>query len=306
MSVVASRRTLLSVVVVAIIVESEVAQAVMPPGWQGPCTLIWNNDQCQLLTTPSSATTTPEACATACTATAECTAINWNRDTAGTGSRCQLRGCNASAAPAPTWSVPDWVGYSTFPLPPSPPPPPPSGLLKVELTKAAATDGAVCLDGSPPVYYFRAGAGSGSRSYILFLEGGGWCAGIGTPVGGFDSCLARSITGLGSSLGYGPTMSGSGEAGALFSTDPTVNPRFHNWNVAYAKYCDGGSFSGNRCRVKNPPQPPAASLCGAFPPSSALIHYDHWDTCIYNTSKYVCKESASVPFFFLIFGLSYQ
>jgi len=36
------------------------------------------------------------------------------------------------------------------------------------------------------------------------------------------------------------------EGGATLSADPTVNPRFYNWNVAYAHYCDGASFAGNR------------------------------------------------------------
>jgi hypothetical protein len=135
--------------------------------------------------------------------------------------------------------VPYWEAYANFTLPPSPPPPPPAppppgALLKVELTEAAAKDGAVCLDGSAPVYYFRPGSGGGVTSYILFLEGGGWCAGYNVSVGGFDSCLSRSKGGLGSSKGYGPTA-GAGEAGNLFSSDPTANPKFYNWNVAYAK-----------------------------------------------------------------------
>ena len=28
--------------------------------------------------------------------------------------------------------------------------------------------------------------------------------------------------------------------------DFAIDPRFWNWNIAYAKYCDGASFSGNR------------------------------------------------------------
>jgi hypothetical protein len=37
-----------------------------------------------------------------------------------------------------------------------------------------------------------------------------------------------------------------GEGGDFLSANPQLNPRFHNWNIAYAKYCDGASFSGNR------------------------------------------------------------
>ena len=32
----------------------------------------------------------------------------------------------------------------------------------------------------------------------------------------------------------------------MLPLDSAVDPRFWNWNIAYAKYCDGGSFSGNR------------------------------------------------------------
>lgn len=34
---------------------------------------------------------------------------------------------------------------------------------------------AVCNDGSPAAYYYRAGIGWSSRQWLVFLEGGGWC-----------------------------------------------------------------------------------------------------------------------------------
>lgn len=40
-------------------------------------------------------------------------------------------------------------------------------------------------------------SGSGARSWILFFEGGGWCAGVDTAVGGFDACAARARVGRG-------------------------------------------------------------------------------------------------------------
>ena len=46
----------------------------------------------------------------------------------------------------------------------------PGLLSRVTLTEAAASDGAVCLDGSAPVYYWRPGSGSGAKSWVLFLE----------------------------------------------------------------------------------------------------------------------------------------
>ena len=45
-------------------------------------------------------------------------------------------------------------------------------------------------------------------------------------------------------------MKGSHQAnGDYLSQDPSVNPMLHNWNVAYLKYCDGGSFTGDNSTV---------------------------------------------------------
>lgn len=186
-------------------------------------------------------------------------AVNYNAADNFPAVRCQLRNCSQPVAPA--WSVPYWRGYATFALPPPPPPapPPPGALDRVLLTEAASRDGAVCLDGTPAAYYWRSGSGSGKNSWVLFLEGGGWCAGLGTAVGGFDSCLSRSHGGLGSSASYSSTMT-LGEGAATWSADPKTSafsflgvccddnfcrcnpdvpsfadPRFWNWNVAYAK-----------------------------------------------------------------------
>lgn len=149
-------------------------------------------------------------------------AVNYNADPTAPACRCQLRNCSQPVAPA--WSVQYWRGYATFALPPPPPPaPPPPGVLdRVLLTEAASRDGAVCLDGTPAAYYWRSGSGSGKNSWVLFLEGGGWCAGLGTAVGGFDSCLSRSHGGLGSSKSYGPTMT-LGEGAATWSADPETS-----------------------------------------------------------------------------------
>ena len=34
--------------------------------------------------------------------------------------------------------------------------------------------------------------------------------------------------------------------GGYFDVDPEKNPTFYNWNMLFLRYCDGGSFSGNR------------------------------------------------------------
>jgi hypothetical protein len=65
------------------------------------------------------------------------------------------------------------------------------------------------------------------------------------------------------------------EGSAWLSDDPAINPRFYNWNVAYAHYCDGGSFAGNRSApVEVPAGPMAPNWChnrtagGTCPPAS--------------------------------------
>eukprot|EP00435_Cladocopium_sp_Y103_P017605 s551_g4.t1 len=110
--------------------------------------------------------------------------------------------------------------------------------VKIELTEAAASTGAVCLDGTPAAYYFQKGSGDGINKYIHH-EGGGWCE-------SFDDCLGRSKTDLGSSKAYPERRT---LFGGYFSRDATENPLMHNWNMVFMTYCDGGSFSGNNQTV---------------------------------------------------------
>ena len=78
------------------------------------------------------------------------------------------------------------------------------------------------------------GSGSGAKSWIVHMEGGGWCFDE-------DECVARSKTSLGSSKFWKPTATFSG----FLSDNQTENPNFYNWNVAFINYCDGASFTGN-------------------------------------------------------------
>ncbi|KAM3322688.1 pectin acetylesterase 8-like [Capsicum chacoense] len=113
--------------------------------------------------------------------------------------------------------------------------------LKVNMTilQSATAKGAVCL-GSPPAYYLDRGYGSGIRSWIIYLDGGGWCDSV-------RSCKARSNGVLGSStttpLHPPATFSG------ILHNDPTVNPDFYNWNRVRVLYCDGSSFTGDAAHV---------------------------------------------------------
>lgn len=107
--------------------------------------------------------------------------------------------------------------------------------MKYEMTEAAKTFGAKCLDGTPGAYYFQKGSGSGADKWYVHHQGGGWCESM-------DDCLGRSNGDLGSSKAY-PANASLG--GGYFSTDATQNPLMYNWNHVFMRYCDGASFSGN-------------------------------------------------------------
>jgi hypothetical protein len=105
--------------------------------------------------------------------------------------------------------------------------PPPNTAFIVYLTDAAASQGAVCLDGSPAAYYIRKEAEK--EKFYIFQQGGGWC-------NSDDDCLGRSHTPLGSSKGYAATM----DLGAGYmSNDPALSPMMWNWTKLYLPYCDG-------------------------------------------------------------------
>ncbi|XP_065184023.1 uncharacterized protein LOC135814780 isoform X2 [Sycon ciliatum] len=105
------------------------------------------------------------------------------------------------------------------------------------LPEAAGSKGAVCLDGTPPGYYWRRGQGTALKKWIIHQEGGGWCFSD-------DDCLRRTRTRLGSSKHFPPnkTFVQSG----IMADDCQSNPIFCDYNFVYMPYCDGGSFSGNR------------------------------------------------------------
>ena len=111
----------------------------------------------------------------------------------------------------------------------------PALMVGYTLAEAARVDNAVCLDGTPGMYYHRPGTGSGADKWYIHQEGGGWCSSVG-------ACQGRSLTNLGSSLNYTANIS---SGGGYFSLDAAVNPLMYNWNSVYFKYCDGGSFSGS-------------------------------------------------------------
>ena len=111
---------------------------------------------------------------------------------------------------------------------------------------------AKCMDGTPPGYYFRPGTGTGAKSIIVFLEGGGWCypSDVQQPCEPSSShcsanCHIRANSTHGSSSAYTPTLPpGAIEGGTGYTSGNASRSPFAHFGVAYARYCDGGSFSG--------------------------------------------------------------
>ena len=80
-----------------------------------------------------------------------------------------------------------------------------------------------------------AGTGNGSNSWIVHLEGGGWCYTL-------DECLLRTRNWRGSSTFWPDTLNGHG----FLSDNVLVNGAFYDWNKVLVGYCDGFSFAGYR------------------------------------------------------------
>jgi O-palmitoleoyl-L-serine hydrolase len=109
-------------------------------------------------------------------------------------------------------------------------------LQKITVQNAAAKQ-AVCNDGSPAVYYFRPGKGSGTNNWVIFLSGGGLCYSV-------ESCNERNISSpeLMSSKGYPSTFVANG----VLSDQSAKNPDFFNANQVAIPYCSSDLWSGDR------------------------------------------------------------
>ncbi|XP_020082651.1 pectin acetylesterase 12-like [Ananas comosus] len=106
-------------------------------------------------------------------------------------------------------------------------------LVGLTLIQSAAAQGAVCLDGSLPGYHLHPGYGSGANSWLVNLEGGGWC-------GDVSSCVFRKTNRRGSSNYMEKEIPFTG----ILSDKREENPDFYNWNRVKVRYCDGASFTG--------------------------------------------------------------
>ncbi|CAA7406460.1 unnamed protein product [Spirodela intermedia] len=112
-------------------------------------------------------------------------------------------------------------------------------LVNLTVLEAAARRGAVCLDGSPPAYHLAPGFGPGMNSWLVHIEGGGWCHNI-------TNCFARKVGRLGSSRAMGSIV-----FSGILSDRRDLNPEFYNWNRVKVAYCDGSSLTGDVDRATN-------------------------------------------------------
>ncbi|KAG9154170.1 hypothetical protein Leryth_000649 [Lithospermum erythrorhizon] len=102
------------------------------------------------------------------------------------------------------------------------------------LPASAASKGAVCLDGTLPAYHLHRGNRSGINSWLIHLEGGGWCYTM-------NDCIFRKTTRRGSSKYMEKQLPFTG----ILSEKANENPAFFNWNRVKIRYCDGASFKGH-------------------------------------------------------------
>ncbi|KAI4370794.1 hypothetical protein MLD38_019104 [Melastoma candidum] len=140
----------------------------------------------------------------------------------------------------------------------------------------AVASGGVCLDGSPPAYFFDKGSGEGIDSWLVFLEGGAWCNNVAT-------CLVRSATRLGSSKAMVKEMAFPG----ILSSQREINPDFYNWNRIHVGYCDGASFTGDIEAV----DPAFLSGCSAGG-LSAILKCDKFRSLLPSSTKVKCLGDA--------------
>ena len=111
--------------------------------------------------------------------------------------------------------------------------------LRVVPASLATALGAVCLDGSPPAYWYqppRPQAATDNVSWLIHLDGGAWC---------YDErdCAGRARSEKGSSKSlkrrYWPYS-------GLLDGNAAVNPTFAGFHRVNLAYCDGSSFTGDR------------------------------------------------------------
>ena len=110
----------------------------------------------------------------------------------------------------------------------------------MDLFKLPQTNGAACLDGTPPAYWFL--EGSEPTKYYLNFEGGGWCTSL-------DDCAGRAGGRKGSSNKlpnpFNLEQLEDAWGNWYYSNQSVYNPLMANWSKIEVLYCDGASWTGS-------------------------------------------------------------
>ncbi|KAH8070288.1 pectin acetylesterase [Aureococcus anophagefferens] len=114
----------------------------------------------------------------------------------------------------------------------------------------AATDaGAVCNDGTPAAYYFAPGSPS-SKTFLVYLSGGGQCYDAASCAGRGDGSLyphhncSTSDGRSRASCRQGLRRDACNKTG-IFSEDPAANRPLHGAHKAYVPYCSSDAHMGD-------------------------------------------------------------
>ncbi|KAM0847550.1 hypothetical protein ACQ4PT_054938 [Festuca glaucescens] len=107
-------------------------------------------------------------------------------------------------------------------------------MVPITFLNSSVEKGAVCMDGTPAAYHLDPGSGAGNNSWIINLEGGGWCNNART-------CKFRTRSRHGSSDFMERQIAFTG----IMSASAADNPDFYNWNRVKIRYCDSASFAGD-------------------------------------------------------------
>eukprot|EP01088_Endostelium_zonatum_P016587 TRINITY_DN4548_c0_g1_i1.p1 TRINITY_DN4548_c0_g1~~TRINITY_DN4548_c0_g1_i1.p1 ORF type:complete len:393 (+),score=41.73 TRINITY_DN4548_c0_g1_i1:13-1191(+) len=117
------------------------------------------------------------------------------------------------------------------------------GLFHLYTIPNAQERRALCNDGSAYGFYFRKGS---TNNWVFRLQGGGWCWDV-------PSCKSRYEQSRYwmTSKDLLPTMTDSDCIGpachaGILSSNPTLNPYFHDSNHVYIWYCTSDSHLGNQ------------------------------------------------------------
>ena len=101
--------------------------------------------------------------------------------------------------------------------------------LQRRFIKDAEARKAICNDGTPGAYYIRPGSGDNANKWIIYLKGGAAC-------NNYCACRSRWLK-EGHEKMSSSCWEKSIDIGGIFRGSANANPEFHDWSIAYVRYC---------------------------------------------------------------------